>query len=310
MKKHTSIAIYSIFALSGLILSACGAAAPGTPSEGVVYPQGDLAMGAPAAEEVAPRFAGEFDAAGGGDFTAPAAADRLVVKNANLSIVVDAPEQRLEEIAAMAEQMGGFVVSSNIYKADYGTGVEVPVANITVRVPAERLQEALDEIREGAIDVPTFDESGQDVTAEYTDLQSRLRNLEDAEILLRQIMEEATRTEDILNAFNQLNSITEQIEVLKGQIQYYEESAALSAISVQIIANESVQPIEVGPWSIGGAAKEAIEALVRFLQDLVEAVVWFGLYVVPILAILGIPAWLVWRGARRWTVRRGKGKRK
>jgi hypothetical protein len=311
MKKRILLIVLSSFVLSALILSACGAAAPTSVSDRGLYTQGEMAIGAPiAAEEAAPSFAGEFDAAGGGDFAAPAAAERLVIRNANLSIVVDAPEQRLDEIAAMAEQMDGFVVSSNVYKTDYGTGVEVPVANITIRVPAERLQEALDEIREGAIDVPTFDESGQDVTAEYTDLQSRLRNLESAEVLLRQIMEEATRTEDILNAFNQLNSITEQIEVLKGQIQYYEESAALSAISVQIIANESVQPIEVGPWSNGGAAKDAIESLVRFLQDLAEAIVWFGLYVGPILAIIGIPAWLVWRGVRWWTERRGKGKRK
>lgn len=310
MNKRTTLVIVSSLVLSALLLSACGAAAPNTLSDRDLYTQGEMAIGAPAMEEPAASFAAEFDAAGGGDFSAPAAVERLVIRNANLSIVVDSPEQRLDVIATMADRMGGFVVSSNVYQTDLGTGIQVPTISITIRVPAEDFQQALDEIRADTIDVPTFSESGQDVTAEYTDLQSRLRNMQDAEVLLRQIMEEATRTEDILNAFNQLNSITEQIEILKGQIQYYEESAALSAISVQIIANEAVQPIQVGPWSIEGAAKDAIEALVRFMQDLAEAIVWFGLYVLPILLIFGIPTWLVWRGARGWMEKRSKGKRK
>jgi len=310
MKKSKLSTLFSLTVLAAILLSACGAATPSV-DQRTIYPEGE-AIGAPSMEEPVAGFAGGGDTGGiaANDAAVPPAAERLVVKNASLSIVVDDPEQRMKDITAMAERMGGFVVSSNLYKTSLSNGIEVPAAYITVRVPADKFLEALDQIRSGAIDVPNDNQSGQDVTAEYTDLQSRLRNLENAEELLRQIMEEARDTEDVLNAFNQLNSITEQIEVLKGQIQYYEESAALSAISVEIIANEAVQPIKVGPWDITGVAKEAIESLVKALQGIAEALVWIALYILPIALIIGIPLWLVFRGLRGWADRRSSKKSK
>jgi hypothetical protein len=311
MKKR-STALFSLLALAAILLAACGAAAQSSDAylveERAVMPEGEIA--APSFAE-APSALGE-DSGGGvvaNDAIVAQTAERLVIKNANLSIVVDDPEQRMNEITAMAERMGGFVVSSNLYKTSLYDGTEVPAAYITVRVPVDKFLTALDQIREGAVDIPSDTQSGQDVTAEYTDLQSRLRNLENAEELLRQIMDEARDTEDVLNAFNQLNYITEQIEVLKGQIKYYEESAALSAITVDIVANAAVQPIKVGPWDITGVAKEAIESLVKALQGIAEALVWLALYVLPIVLIIGIPAWLILRGLRGWLNRRPSPKR-
>jgi Rad3-related DNA helicase len=129
----------------------------------------------------------------------------LVIRNANLSLVVEDPAESADEIASMAETMGGFVVSSNIYQTTYGTSqASTTRASITIRVPADRLDEALDEIVEDAIEVREKNISGQDVTQEYTDLQSRLRNLEAAEEQLREIMASTTKTEDVLEVFNDL----------------------------------------------------------------------------------------------------------
>ena len=120
-------------------------------------------------------------------------------------------------------------------------------------VAAERLDEALTSIESESNRLPlTKNISSQDVTKDYTDLQSRLRNLEEAEAQLREIMASANKTEDVLSVYNQLVQVREQIEVTKGQIQYYEQSAALSAISVEILADEAVQPLTVGGWQPGG----------------------------------------------------------
>lgn len=303
MKKRKRNLVVVLPVLLGLFISACGMAATSTRSDEVIFIE-EPALGAPSVD-----FAGELDSSGG--FTGQSEqvavaqnAERLVIKNANLSLVVDDPEASMDEIAALAERLGGFVVSSNLYQTTTLNGLEVPSAYITVRVPADTFQQTLDTIRTEAIDVLSDTQTGQDVTAEYTDLQSRLRNLQDAEELLRQIMEEARDTEDVLNAFNQLNYITEQIEVLKGQIQYYEESAALSAISVELTANDAVQPLQIGPWTPVGAAKDAIESLIRALQDIVDGAVWLLLYVLPVLLVIGLPIWLLARGVRRWLSRR------
>lgn len=305
MKKRIFSGLMVSLVLASLLLSACAAAAP---DKDMFYTE-PSALGMPAPESAVRDVSGEFGVGGGSGFDESAnqaTTERLVIRNANLSIVIDDPEAEMNAIAALAERMGGFVVSSYLYQTTLASGIEVPSASITVRVPAEKLSEALAVIESDAKTVLTKNETGQDVTAEYTDLQSRLRNLQDAEVLLRQIMQEATDTEDILNAFNQLNSITEQIEVLKGQIQYYEESAAMSAISVELIASQAVQPITIGGWEPVGVAKDAIQALVNALQGIVDALIWLGLYVLPIVLVIGLPLWFVGRGLIRWANRRSK----
>lgn len=225
--------------------------------------------------------------------------ERMVIKDANLSIVVEEPSLSMDAIAEMAEEMGGFVVSSNLYETQTERGVKVPQARITIRVPSQRLNEALEQIKSGAGRVLSENVSGQDVTREYTDLASRLRNLESAEEQLAEILDEARDTEDVLNIYNRLVEVREEIEVIKGQMQYYEQSAALSAISVDIQANEAVQPLTIGGWQPVGVAKRAIQALINTLKFLGNAAIWLGLYLVPVVLILYLPVRWLWKGLKR-----------
>jgi hypothetical protein len=148
--------------------------------------------------------------------------------------------------------------------------------------------------------------SSQDVTSEYTDLESRLRNLENTETELTRIMEKGDTTEDIMTAFNQLVSIREQIEVIKGQMKYYSESARLSAVSVELIADAAVQPLTVGGWQPVGVAKEAIQALIDTLKFLGNAAIWLIIFILPVLLVL----YFIFFIPLRWLWRKIRGKRK
>jgi len=224
--------------------------------------------------------------------------ERLVIENADLVIVVKDPKARMKEINDLAKELGGYVVSSSLSQISSPTGKEVPDANIVIRVPSERLDEALAKIKEGAVDIDYENRSGEDVTNIYVDLQSQLKAKQAAEKKLLEIMDQATRAEDVLAIYLQVQSIQTEIEVLKGQIKYYEEAAALSAISVRLIAEEGTQPIEVGPWSLEGAAKEAIQDLIFFVQNFAEFLIRFVLYSLPALILIGIPLYLVLLGGR------------
>jgi hypothetical protein len=199
----------------------------------------------------------------------------------------------------MAEEMGVFGVSSNVYQVTYEENILVNEASITIRVPSEQLDQALQRIKQDAIEVQSENISGQDVTQEYTDLQSQLRNLEAAEEELREIMKSASKAEDVLSVFEHLRQVREQIEVTKGRIQYFEESARLSAISIQLRPDVATQPLQIGRWQPQGTAKAAVEALIHALQFLAEAAIWTLICVLPIGIILGLPAWLVIRTIRR-----------
>lgn len=223
----------------------------------------------------------------------PVAQDRLVIENADLAIVVKDPKTRMKEISDLAKQMGGFVVSSNLGE-DTSTGKTAPQGSIVIRVPSDKLDEALTKIKEGAIDVPHENRSGQDVTSQYVDLQAQLTAKQAADKKLLEIMDQATRSEDVLNAYSQVQSIETEIEQLKGQIKYLEESAALSAISVQLIAEESTQPIEVGPWKPEGAAKQAIQDLIFFFQNFVDFLIRLVLLTLPALILIAIPLFVLY----------------
>jgi len=296
MKKPLAL---SLLVLVSLVLPACALARAPTPDMYQTIPvEGEVAFDRSFG---APAIGAEAPAGGGGEEAVSATTtDRLVVMNANLSIVVPDPVASVREIAQLAEEMGGFVVYSNTFQSTFGLQqVMADQAQITIRVPAERLNEALEQIKEGATDVRTENISGEDVTAAYTDLESRLRNLEAAEASLREIMASATRTEDVMMVFNTLTQVRGEIEMVRGQMRYYEEAARLSAISVELIPDVADQPIDIGGWHPEGVAKEAIEDLVRALQGLADALIRIGIFWIPLLAVFGVPIWMIVRGLVR-----------
>lgn len=306
MKKRSLIIIAVIFIFA---LTSCGAArsmdyaATSVPmadyskgvNESLTY-QGEVPM---AALSTVDTSGGIVNAA-----SAASTSEQMIVKNASLSILVDDPMKSLSDIMKLASDLGGFTVSSNSYQTYTNSGLQVPAASVSIRVPADKLNEALDQIKALTGDptqyVTNESVSGQDVTQAYTDLASRLRNLEEAETELTKMYEKAEKAEDVLAIYNQKMQVSEQIEVIKGQMQYYEQASATSEISVQISAKASVQPVTIAGWQPKGVARNAVQALINFGKGFVNFLIWLVIYVLPIVLVIGAPIFFF----IRWLVRR------
>jgi hypothetical protein len=297
------------------LLSGCASAAPRNLTSSAPMPAQEkavesgavqMAPAAPMAAAPMAEFADSTSPAGSGQ---QSSVDQLIIQNANISIAVIDPAKSMDAIIKMTDEMKGFVVDSNIYKTRNENGLELPEAHLTIRVPAEKLTDAMDQIKalvpDQNTDILSETRSGQNVTKEYTDLKSRLKNLEEAEAQLREIMASATRTEDVMAVFNQLTQVREQIEVTKGQMKYYEESAAMSAIDVTVRSKASVAPLSIGGWQPGGVARDAIQSLINALKFFANAAIWIILFLLPVLLILFIPVWIVFVVIRA-IVRRNK----
>jgi hypothetical protein len=289
MKKH-AVPLISLFLLLTLLLSACApAATPASPPNIA----SDSSSGAAPAPAVAPQLSGETKSLAANNPSGTSLADpiqRLVIRNATLGIIVKDPGVAMDSITKMTEQLGGYVVTSNLFKTSTSEGIQIPQAEITVRIPAEKLTQAMDQIKalvdNKDTDVLSENVSGQDVTKDYTDQKSRLTNLQNTEKQLQKIMDETTKTEDVLAVYNQLVAIREQIEVTKGQIQYYEESAALSSISVRLQSQAAVKPINIAGWQPIGVARDAVQALLNTMQFLGSALIWMIIFLLPIVLVL------------------------
>jgi hypothetical protein len=292
MKKH----IFFMLILVTILLSSCGTKA--ISSDQYLYDSGAPMNGGaeppmPASEAMAPMADGSRSTTVKTDFSSTQLQERLVIQNADLSIVVADPQTKMSAISAMAKELGGFVVSSNMYQTYLSNGEPVPEGSIVIRVPAEKLDSALNQIKSDAVEVRNENRSGQDVTQDYIDLNSQLHSMQAAADQLTRIMQSAEKTEDVLNVFTQLQSYNQQIEVIKGQIQYYEQASALSAISITLIAEETIQPIEIGGWKPQGVARDAIQSLIRFWQGFVDFMINFFLLALPVFITILIPFYLL-----------------
>ncbi len=280
-----------IFILTVLLLAACAPAAVSS-SAPDNYGGGAPAMEAPMAPEKA-----AYEVSVGVDTVQ--AQQRLVIQNADLVLVVTDPKAKMIAISQLAQELGGFVVASNLYETTTENGAQVPTGSLTIRVPAEQLESALAKIKDGVIDIQSENRTGQDVTNEYVDLQSRLKARQAAEAQLLKMMEQSQNAEDTLAIFNQLTQLQSEIEVLKGQIKYYEEAAAMSAVSIRLVAEASIQPIEIGGWKPQGVARDAVQALVNFFKGFVNFLIWLIIFIIPVGAVLIFMLALLWR-LLRW----------
>lgn len=221
--------------------------------------------------------------------------ERIVIENASISLYVPNPGESVKDAGQLAKAMGGFVVSSSIFENKY--------ANIVIRVPASRLDEALEKIRQmaptGKDGIISESKSGQDVTSDYVDSQSRLRNLQSAEAQLVELLNNSKDLQGTIDIFRELTSTREQIEVLQGHIKYLEESAALSAIDIQFRPEASMQPIEIGGWKPAGVARDAIQTLVDILQTLGDFLIRFSITCLPFLIPLGVGIYFLVRAIRK-----------
>jgi hypothetical protein len=303
----TKIAL--VFAVLAVILSACGASAtqqaPGIPLRSAAGNNGSTSEQAPAVQ-AAPAPSAPMNSYDTAKSIASNTAiqSRLISMSVDLSIVVADPQKTSEAIYQMAKSMGGYLVSENMSQVYTPSGTTVPQGTISIRVPADKLDSALNQIKTDVVTVQSENRSGQDVTSQYVDLQSQLTNLQKAEQDLQVIMDDAknnpgndstTKTQDVLNVYTQIVSIRGQIEQIQGQIKYIDETTSTSSINVTLIAEETIKPITIGGWKPVGVARDAVQSLVKFLQGFVNFVIYFVLLVIPILIVVFGPiALIIW----------------
>jgi hypothetical protein len=158
-----------------------------------------------------------------------APADKMIVRNGNMAIVVEDVAAAIEKISGLATGVKGNVISSNIWQDR-----EILYGNISIRVPAEQFDPIMKNLRELAADVTSETTSSQDVTQEYIDLGSQLKNLQATEAQLLKIMEKADKVEDVLAVQRELTNVRGQIEQITGRMQYLERTSAMSLISINL----------------------------------------------------------------------------
>jgi predicted small secreted protein len=214
-----------------------------------------------------------------------------VVKTASLrlGLAKGSFEDKVGEAHAVADSFGGFVVESF---ASQGSGKRIAEGSLVLRIPAESYDSALVRLRElGRVE--SLEESGQDVSKEFVDLNARVRQLRAVEAQLLELLQRADDVPAALAVQNQLSQVQLDLEQARGRLQYLANRVAFASISVSMHELGVIAPKDGGfkvvdAWATAGSA---------FLT--VVGWLFIGIAVAaPVLILLGL-GFLVGREVRR-----------
>ena len=223
---------------------------------------------------------------------------RVIIRTAEVSLVVGDAAASVETLGRLAAANGGYVTDSRVWRDG-----QVVRATLTLRVPAPNLDAALAAVRKAATRVESETVSGDDVTQEYVDLESQVRNLEAAEAEMRQLMttvrERTKKAEDILEVYQQLTQLRGQIETAKGRMRYLSQMSAMSTIKVSLTPDAVTKPVADTVWQPVAVLKDASRALLKTGEGVADIAIWAVVYFGPLLLLLGGTLFVLWRLLRR-----------
>jgi Domain of unknown function (DUF4349) len=215
-------------------------------------------------------------------------AESSIIKTARLLLRIpkDTFKARFDEATRTAETYDGYVQSSST------SGTRLRSGGLLIRIPAANFERALTDLR-GLGRVEHQSVQGRDVSAQFVDLEARLRNGRAEEQVLLKLLAKAPTVEASLRVQNELSDTELQIEELQGQIRFLQHRAALSTIDVELSERTSKQETPPSHQTFGGAWHDAVDG---FFGVTTTVVVGFG-YVIPVALLLGA-AWLIFRRLR------------
>jgi hypothetical protein len=227
-----------------------------------------------------------------------ASTDRKIVRTSSLELIVQHPAETTEKIRALAEAMGGFLVSSETHGGQ-------DASSLTIRVPASRFEEARAEIRKLGLRIENEKIEAQDVTRQYVDQDASLRNLRAQETQYLAIMKRAYTVKETLEVSEKLSEVRGQIEQQQAEFDALSKQIETVAITISLRAEAEAQ--------VFGLHWRPLYQLKLALRDGLDGIADYGVAMTSV--VFYLPTVLLWLGtillgaALGWRILRWAGRR-
>lgn len=287
----------SVMALILFLLAACGSASStnsydvsvGAPMEA---PAAEPAMGY--AEEMSYDKAPAPDVANYGTSASGVASplapgERLVIRDASMTIEVADVQKADQEIRALVDSNGGYVLSSSASGSD--TDI---VIYASLKIPSAKLDSVITTVERIAHKVVYRSMSGSDVTEEYVDLEARTASLEAARDRLLVLLEKAANVEEAVQVNAALTDVQTQIEQITGRMRYLRQGAAMSSLNLELRPIPVTEVIDPNRWQPLEDARIALRDLIQFGQDIISFVIGLAIWT-PVWLPIVLLGRYVWR---------------
>ncbi|MCD4811175.1 DUF4349 domain-containing protein [bacterium] len=195
--------------------------------------------------------------------------DRKIQKGGSVNMKVEDLDESYDTVSGILGSYNGELTNS--YES--GEGNERYVS-MTLKVESKYFEEIYAEIKEMDGEVIYASYNTDDVTMTYTDLESRLRNLEAAEEQLVTLLTSAEDVTETLAVYTELTGIRSQIEVIEGQLKYMDSQVDYSYLTVSLSLSDTGMSVTDDAWKPWGVAKIAFSSLISFGKGIVNILIW------------------------------------
>ena len=190
----------------------------------------------------------------------------------------------MEALNGKISTLGGYVEDQDSHNGSMYSSRRYRSASLTIRVPAERVDEFTEEMS-GIANVVSTSLSREDITLSYVATESRVKALQTEEARLLELMEQAETMADLLEIESRLTDVRYELENRASQLRLYDNQVDYATIYLSIDEVQEYTPVEEPTvWErISGGFVSSVKGLGNGLLDLL---VWV-LAKSPYLVILG-----------------------
>jgi len=240
---------------------------------------------------------------------------RLIIKDGRMIVLVEDTETAVDRAIGLTVDLGGYLINQRVYNDEDS----YRFATLELAVPVLTFENAMRSLRTLGT-VTDESASGDDVTEEFTDLNSRIINLKATRDRLLEFLEDAETIEQSLEVNEEIKKLEEELALIEGRINFLRQRAAFSTISLTInpwipTATPSptptytpsptpTQPPTPEIWRPADTAKTAAVELQNTSQSIADVLIYTGIVCGPWILLLLIVAFVVWKAVNYWTGRR------
>jgi hypothetical protein len=227
--------------------------------------------------------------------------DRKIIRTATMQLTVKDVSLAVDKVQTLASLHGGLVFQEDSHQEG-----EYTVASVTIQVPSQEFDKIMPELKKLDGLVKKVGQSGvssSDVTEEYTDLQSQLRNQQATEARILALQQKASQLSDILSLDQQLRQIQGDIERIQGRLNFLSKHADMSSITVSLqpeqlpVAQTTPQPLS--GWQPGEIAIRAWNSSLDMLASVATVIITIGVFMWWAAPLILILVWMAIRARRR-----------
>lgn len=223
-------------------------------------------------------------------------ADRKLIQRVDMSVETENLDIVLGHIDSRIAELDGYIEASNIRNGSmYNGGRRYRSADLTVRIPAENLNQFVDHMGEVS-NVVSSVKDVDDVTLSYVSIESRMKALQTEEARLLELLAKAETMDDLLTVESRLTDVRTELEQVTSSLRVMDNQVNYATVDLYISEVTEYTPVEEPEtvWQrIGEGFIKSLKGVGNFFEELFVFLIVASPYFVLVAILIGIPVVIV-----------------